>query len=251
MANSAIIETRRSQMAALLAQRDFMLVIELCRSLNISESTARRDLDVLQQQGLATRTFGGAISVVSKGSEQHVAMAAEKRAIAGAAAGLFRQGQTILMWGGTTCYCVAEKLRGKRLSVVTNSVDIASLLTSELATEVTMIGGYVYPRIAVTIGELAAAQLAGVHASALVMGCSGINPEGVFNTNQILVDVQEKMMQAADTIMVVADHSKFGLPGLAKLAELHELDIIVTDSGLGAEARRWLDSLAAKVIIAE
>ena len=226
--------------------------------MNVSESTIRRDLEILEEQGLIRRTHGGAVYVQDGSPAQRLAFAdrqttaaVEKRAIAKAVAELIPLGGTVIINGGTTCYQVASVLAGRRVSVVTNSVPIASLLSTEVATEVTMIGGYVYPRTGVALGSMAEQQLDHLHATQLVLSCAGLTEEGAFNSNQMMVEVERKMMQIADEVILAADHTKFGMRAVVKLCGLEEFDVIVTDSGADARARGWLESLRAKIVYAK
>jgi len=255
MATQDTIEQRRSGLADLLSQKGLMSLGELVTEFAISESTARRDLEVLEEQGLVRRTHGGAVR--TRYSPQNInftdrqtSMAGEKDAIAAAVAALIGDGQMIILDGGTTCHRVAAALSGRRISVVTNSVPIASLLSGDVATEVTLIGGYLYPRMGVALGPTAIGQLQQLAASMLVMSCAGVTGEGVFNTNQMMVDVQRQMAGSADKVVLAVDHSKFKMRGLAKLCDLSEIDLIVTDAGVGEDLRGWLSSLDVEVIFA-
>jgi DeoR family fructose operon transcriptional repressor len=256
MATELGIEDRRAREAELLSQKGFMSLSELVAEVGVSESTVRRDLEVLEEQGVIRRTHGGAVCVKDSGADRlafadrEMSAAAEKQAIAKAVAELIPTGQTILINGGTTCYQVARAIAGRRLNVVTNSLPIASLLSADLATEVTLIGGYLYPRTGVALGSMAEQQLAGLRASQLVLSCAALSEEGAFNPNQMMVDVERCMMQVADEVILAVDHTKLGNRSVAKLCGLDAIDVIVTDSALSAEDRQWLSALKAKVIIA-
>ena len=257
MATDISIEDRRGRAAELLSRQGFMSLAELVQMLEVSESTIRRDLEVLEEQGLIRRTHGGAVFI--KGmlahslafADRETTAVAEKQAIAAAAARLIPEDQTVILNGGTTCFEVAKALVGRHLNVITNSVPIASLLSAELATEVTLIGGYVYPRTGVAMGAMAEQMLQTLHATQLVMSCAGVCEEGIFNANQMLVDIDRKMMATADEVILAVDHTKFGRRAVAKLSEWDAVDVIVTDPGVDEESRRWLDSLSARIIYAE
>jgi len=257
MAQELTIEERRELAREILSYQGFVSLAELVDNLKVSESTVRRDLEILEQQGLVRRTHGGAVYIKDSAThryafdERQTTAAPEKRAIARAAAALLTDGQTVLIDGGTTCYEVARQIAGRRLSVVTNSLPIASVLSAEMATEVTLLGGYVYPRTGVALGAMAEQQAELVHGSLVVLSCAGIAQDGTYNPNQMMVDVERKMMAAADEVIFVVDHTKFGHRAVAKLCELDEIDIIVTDSGLDPDAGAWLARLEARVIIAD
>ena len=126
-----------------------------------------------------------------------------------------------------------------------------SLLSSDLATEVTLLGGYVYPRTGVALGAMTIQQLELVHASQLVLSCAGVTQDGAFNSNQMMVDVERKMMEIADEVILVVDHTKIGRRSVARLCGLDDLAVLVTDAGADADARAWLGALKAKVLYAE
>ncbi|MGC9455528.1 MAG: DeoR/GlpR family DNA-binding transcription regulator [Phycisphaerae bacterium] len=257
MALEPTIEDRREKAAQELAEKGFMSLAELVQVLGVSESTIRRDLEVLEEQGLIRRTHGGAVYIQDSSghrlafAERETTAQREKQAIAAAAAALIPPAQTVILNGGTTCYEVAKAVRGRHLNVITNSVPIASLLSTELETEVTLIGGYVYPRTGVALGSTAEQQLEMLHATQLVMSCAGVTAEGAFNSNQMMVDVERKMLSIAEEVILVVDHTKFGRRAVTKLCGLDEVDVIVTDAGATAGARSWLDALDARVIYAE
>lgn len=256
MAHELTIETRREKTSELLALKGFMSLAELGQSLTVSESTIRRDLEILEEQGVIRRTHGGAVYVKDTNNshlafaDRQTAMAQAKAAIGRAVAAMIPPEQAVIINGGTTCFEVAKALAGMRLNVITNSVPIAALLSADLATEVTLIGGYVYPRTGVALGAMAEGQLDSLRATQLIFGCAGVCEEGAFNANQMMVEVEKKMMGIADEAILVADHTKFGKRSVVKLCELDQLDVIVTDSGADQRTRDFLAGLKAKVVYA-
>jgi DeoR/GlpR family transcriptional regulator of sugar metabolism len=257
MATELGIEERRGKTAEMLSNKGFISLAELVQTLGVSESTIRRDLEVLEEQGAIRRTHGGAVSIADSSSQRlafadrELAALAEKEAIAKAVARLIPETQTVIIDGGTTCYEVARAIKGRRINVITNSVPIASLLSTDLATEVTLIGGYVYPRTGAALGTMAEQMLAGLRASQLIMSCAGLTSEGAFNSNQMMVDMERRMMDVADRVILAIDHTKFGMTAVVKLCDLGELDVIVTDAGASAETRAWLDATGRSVVYAE
>jgi len=258
MATDTSIEDRRKQAAELIERQGFMTLAEFVHLLGVSESTIRRDLEVLEEQGVVRRTHGGAVSIKNGPAQSPLAFAerettavGEKNAIARAVAGLIPENQTVILNGGTTCVEVARALTGRRLNVITNSVPIAAVLSTELSTEVTLVGGYVYPRTGVALGASAVAMLDELHATQLVLSCAGVCDDGAFNANQMMVDVERKMMAQAEEVILAVDHSKFARRSVVKLADWDEVDVIVTDAGADEQTRRWLASLKARVVYAE
>jgi DeoR/GlpR family transcriptional regulator of sugar metabolism len=233
-----LAETRRRQLLDHVNRRGFATLDELVKSLGVSESTIRRDLEALDLAGVVKRTHGGAVCssdvrAMPAFEERETAQAAEKRAIGAAAAAHVADGDTILLDGGTTTLEVARALAGRPLQVVTNSLPIAMLLAATKDTDLILIGGYVYPRTGVAMGPLAVQSLQGIRVHKLFMGAGGIMPEGVFNSNSLLVETERQMMQCAQEIVLVADRTKFGRLALSRLCGLDEIHTLIVDSGLG------------------
>jgi len=257
MAPEQDISERRRQALQVILAKGFIPLGELASAFNVSESTARRDLEVLEQSGSIRRTYGGVVSLAEPPAsrlgfvDREATAVAEKRAIAAAVAGRIADNQAVIIDGGTTCYRLAEALAGRRLSVITNSVPIAALLGAEVATEVTLLGGYLYPRTGVTLGAAALEMLASLRAAQLVMSCAAVNADGIFNVNEMMTAVERRMAEVSDEVILAADHTKFGKRAIARQCEWADVDVVVTDAGLDEPARQWLDGLGVKVIVAE
>lgn len=256
MAQETDITQRREDLMQLVSQKGFASLSDISAAFGVSESTIRRDLEVLERQGGIRRTHGGAVSLAEPTAgrldfaDREAAEAVQKKAIAVAVAALVGENQAVIIDGGTTCYQVARALAGRRLSVVTNSVPIAALLGGELDTEVTLIGGYLYPRTGVALGPRAEEMLSGLRANQLILSCAAANPDGIFNANEIMASAERRMIQVADEVILAADHTKFGKRSIAPVCSWSEVDVVVTDSGLDDQSRRWLDSAGVKVVFA-
>ena len=251
-----IAEERRKKLAELITRRGFVSLSELATELKASESTIRRDLEALDQSGTIRRTHGGAMAAsdtapVPAFEDRSRVSAAEKRAIGAVAARLVGDGETVLLDGGTTTFEVARQLLGRSVQVVTNSLPIAHLLAGDRRVDLTMVGGYVYPRTAVAVGPLAGQFLNSVHARRLIMSVAGSTERGFFNSNTLLVETQLQMMRVVDEVIVVADHTKFGQQSLAFLCPLNQVQRLVCDEGLSEEHRRMVRSAGVELIIAQ
>jgi DeoR family fructose operon transcriptional repressor len=251
-----LAETRRRHLLDLISRRGFATLTELVEALAVSESTVRRDLEVLDQAGAVKRTHGGAVysaevRAMPAFDERTTTAAAEKRAIGKLAASLIQDDETVLLDGGTTTLEVARALLGRPLQVVTNSLPIAQLLASGKETDLILIGGYVYPRTGVAMGPLAIASMQGIRVRTAILGAGGVTAEGVFNSNSLLVETERQMMECAQEVMLVADRSKFGRLALSKLCGLDALDRAVVDAGLAEEFRAVLDAAGVQLHLAE
>ena len=238
---------RRSRLLDIIRIRGFAALEELVSELGVSESTVRRDLDALEEQGSAKRTHGGVLYSggmprLAEFDERQPANWAAKRAIAATAAGVIEDGETVLLDGGTTTYEVARLLVGRSLQVVTNSLPVANLFASEACTDLVLLGGYVSPRTGVCLGPYANKLLGRLHVTTTVLSAAGISEEGLFNAHLLLAETEQAMLKAASRVMVVADSSKFGRKSLTLVSELDSIDIFVSDNGL---SQRWRDIVTA------
>jgi len=240
-------DERRQRLVELIAERGFVDMAGLVEQLGVSESTVRRDLAQLDEDGLIKRTHGGAVfisdrfSVLNYAARESTA-AGQKRAIGRAAAELINDDEVVLINGGTTTYEVARQLLGRPMRVVTNSLPIANALGAAPEIELTVVGGYLYPRTGVMLGPAARQSLESVHANKAIMGCAGVTSAGYFNANALMVEIEQQMMRCADQVIMVADSSKFGRAALARICELKGMDYVICDDGLDAT---WQERIRA------
>ena len=253
---SMLVDERRGRLLELVRERGFASPPELAGELAVSESTIRRDLDYLEQNGDAKRTHGGVLytgpSPQLPHFEQRQSMHWDlKRQIAAAAAGLIEDGDTVVLDGGSTTYELAQLLVRRSLQVVTNSLPVANLFTASNSSELTMIGGSVNTRAGVSLGPYANQMLAELRARTTVLSVAGINQQGCYNSNLLLVETERAMMHAADNVIVLADSTKFDKQSLALLCELKDIDILVTDSHITPQWRTRVTETGTRLVIAE
>jgi len=250
-----LVEERRQRVLDLVSQRGFIALAELAQVINVSESTLRRDLDYWDQQGLLKRTHGGAIftgdgAALPALEERSSSQLDEKREIAKAAAARIRDGDALLLDGGTTTLEVARLLVGRPLQIVTNSLPIANLFASNRETDLVILGGYVYPKTGVALGPLTVRMMEDIHVHQTILSVAGITAKGLFNSNLLLAEVERQMMACADEVVVVADHTKIGRQSLAFLCELSAVDTLIVDSRVTPAQRELIDRAEARLIIA-
>lgn len=236
-------------------RRGFVSLADLARDLGTSESTIRRDLDHWDRQGALKRTRGGAVYQGDGASlpaleDRSASEVEEKRLVARAAAARIRDGDAVLLDGGTTTLEVAKRLVGRPLQIVTNSLPIASLFANSRETDLVMLGGYVYPRTGVALGPLTVRMMEDVHVRQTILSIGGITAKGLFNSNLLLVETEKQMMRCADEVVVVADHTKVGRQALAFLDELSAVDTLIVDHGLDVRQRAMLEEAGVPLVVA-
>jgi DeoR/GlpR family transcriptional regulator of sugar metabolism len=250
-----IVEERRQKVLDLVSERGFIALADLAKELETSESTIRRDLDYWDQHGAIKRTHGGAVFVADNGTfpaldDRAAKQLEEKRAIAKAAAAGVRDGDAILLDGGTTTLEVARLLVGRQLQIVTNSLPIANLFASSRETDLVFLGGYIYPRTGVALGPLTVRMMEDIHVHQTIMSAGGLTAKGLFNSNLLLVETERQMIRCADEVVVVADHTKIGRQALAFLCEWSLVDTLIVDKDLTVEQRQLIEQTGARLVVA-
>ena len=233
-------------------------VSELTDVLGVSDMTIRRDLNALATAGLVDKVHGGAtarglLSADEPGFEakSHLQLE-EKEAIARTAAELVEPGQAIGLTAGTTTWRLAHHIRDvPDLTVVTNSVQVANVLHGERRPDLTVIltGGVRTPSDAL-VGPVAVATLRSLHVDILFMGVHGMSADAGFTTpNMLEGETDQAHLAAAERVVVVADHTKWGVRGLSRIARLDEADVLVTDPDLPADAYSVLTEQIGRVVV--
>lgn len=255
MAGPVSTETRRQQLRDLVQSRGFASLGELAESLEVSESTIRRDLEQLEREGFARRTHGGAFWTGEPDTMRIFQTRRDdtwpaKEAIGAAAAAMVEDHDTILLDGGSTTYEVARHLVGRPLQVVTNSLPVAHLLSSSDSIDLVIIGGCVRGRTAVTLGPMADSMLHSINVGKAFLSVAGITDRGYFNSNMMLVETEKAMIEAADQAIMVADSTKFGKVSLSRLCGLHEVHAVVSDSAVESKWKEHLEIAQVQLVLA-
>lgn len=236
-----------------LVQRGAVSVAALAQRLGVSEATIRRDLDELARLGKVHRTHGGAVAVDSREelplNLKATAHAAEKRRIGLAAASLIQPGQVVGCSGGTTVAHVAKALRGKRVVVVTNALNIALELATSEETEVIVTGGTLRGRSLELVGHVAERTFRELYVDVAIIGVDGISLDQGLTTYHISeAYTNQVLMEQAREVWVVADHSKVEKVTPAYIGPLSRVRRFITDTGAPALFLEELRRLGIDVV---
>ncbi|MEP6812421.1 MAG: DeoR/GlpR family DNA-binding transcription regulator [Actinomycetota bacterium] len=234
-------------------------VSALTELLGVSEMTIRRDLDALAAAGLLEKVHGGAtlrggLSADEPGFEaKSHRQLREKEAIALAASRLVEPGQAIGLTAGTTTWRLAHHLaQVADLTVVTNSMQIATVLHRDARSDLTVVltGGVRTPSDAL-VGPIAVTAVRSLHLDVLFMGVHGMTVDpGLTTPNLLEAETDRALVAASERIVLVADHTKWGVRGLSRIAGLDELGVLVSDPGLDAAARATIGEHVERILIA-
>lgn len=251
-----LAEERRSRLLELVRVRRFAALPELAEALQVSESTIRRDVEHLEEEGIAQRIHGGVLYSGASPKLPHFELQqteswAQKKAIAERAVARIQDGDTVLLDGGSTTYEVARLLVGRPLHVVTNSLPVANLFAADGNSDLVLIGGNICPRTGVAQGPLADQMIGQLRVRRTIMSVGGIDEQGCFNDNLLLVETERAMMRVAEEVIVVADNQKFGRRSLAHLCALEAITCLVSDDGMEARWRDRVGEAGVELLVAQ
>jgi DeoR/GlpR family transcriptional regulator of sugar metabolism len=228
-------------------------VSELAGSFGVSEMTVRRDLRALAREGKLERVRGGAVNASTERpfAETAVERFEAKDRIGAAAARLVRDGQTVMIDIGTTTLQAAHHLHGRDITVITTSLAVYAELEPDPAIELILPGGVVRRNYRSLVGVLAEDALRQLKADVLFLGTSAVDPElGVWDSTMVEVPIKRAMIEAAESVALLADVEKFSMAGLVRVCDAGALDAIVTDAPLPAPCLPAVEATGIEVTVA-
>jgi len=252
-------EERQYEIATLAQSQGRVSVADLASRYDVTPETIRRDLDSLAHRGVLRRVHGGAVPVdklrlpESPVGARDTSFADEKLAIANRAITLLprRDGLTVLLDAGTTTSRLCPLLPDWVSLVVTNSVPSALALSGRPSTEVLLLGGSVRGITQAAVGPHTLRVLEGLRVDVAFVGTNGFSVAHGFSTPDLAeAAIKEQMVRCASEVYVLADSSKLDADYLVRFAALDDVDALVTDSGLPAEAAAELRAAGLRVDIA-
>lgn len=220
----------------------------LADEFGVSTETVRRDVDELTSRGMLSRTYGGAVAAGLASEpgimERAGALIAERERIARAAERLIAEGEVLMIDAGSTTLHLARRLAasGKRLSVLTNCIGVATALGGAETVRVVLCPGDYVRQEGGVFGPETIGFLRRFHASRAVIGASGLTVEGATEVDSAAAWVKRAMLERADRRMLVLDHTKFDQRRLEVVAALDRFEDIVSDAG---PAGRLHEAIAA------
>jgi len=246
--------------------REYLEVHQIVRSsmlsemLGASEATIRRDLEWLERQGIVERAYGGAIlshrmPLEPAYSNSALAHPEEKRWIGRAAAALVKDGDTVLLNSGTTAAEVLRALRNRtdlsNLTLVTNNITAATD-GREAPFEIILLGGSFRPRAVSTVGRFANDQLRQFCGGIAFIGVDGISLKyGCTTPSNVEAEIGQTIVdRTRGPVVIVSDHSKWGVVSNFEIAPLDRVHTLVVDSGLSPESRDELKARSVNVLLA-
>jgi DeoR family ulaG and ulaABCDEF operon transcriptional repressor len=243
-----------------LEGRPVATVGDLIQLTGVSEATVRRDIATLHLQKRLRRVRGGAESVTPT---QYVGInarpfavnesirLAEKRAIAREAVNLCRDGDAIIINGGTTTFQMVHPLASRRMQVFTNSFPIADHLLKHSKNTILLPGGAIYREQNIILSPFDDDGSRHFYASRIFMGCRGLGPLGLMEGDPMLVQAEQKLIGQADELVVLADSSKFSARSSLLLCPLARIHTVITDDGVSDRDAAMIEAAGIRLIAAQ
>ena len=234
--------------------------------LDASPATIRRDLSRLEDAGRITRVHGGAkVVAAADGARGDVALQligtpfdqsitqnlAAKQAIGRAAAELCEPGEGVMIDGGTTTLQMCPHLAGLNLQVLTNSLHIVNALLPQPGTRLLLPSGAVFREQNIILAPAGEDSMPRFHAPKLFMGAAAVGTRGVMQADVVLVAAERRLIDRAETVILLVDSSKFHSSSGAIVCGLDEVDVVITDPAISDEAATAIERSGARLIVAD
>lgn len=250
-----LAEKRRQVILEAVTARGSMSNTELSRQCKVSVETIRRDVILLDDQGILRRTHGGALSIHSIEPDFAHRMSENlegKRAIGRLAASLVPDKVSVIIDSGTTAFCVAEALANHSgLTVVTAGLQAANFLAGRNGNEVILTGGQYLASEGATLGRDATRMLDNYYADFAFIG------SGVISSHPWLMDFSREaaelravMLVQARNSVVLADHTKFNRVATHRVRNFEQAAYLITDRKPDAKLARTFRSFKGEILVA-
>jgi DeoR/GlpR family transcriptional regulator of sugar metabolism len=249
---------RLRHLIELLRTREELSVQQACDATGASAATIRRAFAELAESGDAEKTWGGIRPKAGITAITPPAFAArlsrnagEKRAIGRAAAALIREGDVVMIDGGTTTFQMAEFIAGRRIRIITNSLVIAQAVDqwqgARRGAEVLLCGGTLQPESGIVAGPAAESFLKRYRADWLFLGCAGVDERQVTNYEEAVLGSERLMIERSARLVLLADASKLGRAAMCQLCPTRQLDWLVTSAPARHPMPRKIMRLGVKI----
>jgi DeoR/GlpR family transcriptional regulator of sugar metabolism len=229
-------------------------VSRLSRRFSVSEATIRRDLDALQKEKRLTRTYGGALleydeffKPFHQRKTQHRLW---KKRIARKTSLFIKPASTVFLDAGSTVFTIAEKIARldiHGLTLVTNSLPVADVLSSHMNTEIHLLGGRLLPHQRVVAGTGASVSLGPWHFDLSFLSAEGMNGDGLWNSQDDISNFQRHLCGRSENAIFCLDESKLGRSAPSFLLPWDAVDQLITTAsheqlqaaGIRMDPQKW------------
>lgn len=250
-----MLHERRNKIMEILHEDGIVKVGALIKMFDVSIETIRRDLEYLEEHGMLSRVYGGAIPVQPRATEPDYASREikhfkEKKAIGEKAVELVKDEDVIAIDIGTTTLEFAKALVGKRkVTVITNSMKIAMVLSEDSNIRVLMVGGEVRSGEFSVSGHMADNDMDQFITDKYFLGVGGLSlSKGITDYHLEETYLRRIVIENTQKVIALADYSKMGAVAMNKVCGLEEIDVLVTDSNVDSVVIEDLNNMEIEVV---
>lgn len=238
---------RRNEILSLLKEQGKVIVSDLSKKYDVTEETIRRDLEKLERDGFAERTYGGAVLKENEREDlpflvrKRTNVEAKKR-IAATISEMIQDGDRIMLDASTTALFVAKQIRQKKnITVITNSLEILLELSDVKGWKVLSTGGSLRTEAMAFFGYQAERMVDDFYVDKAIVSCKGVDfHKGFTDSNELEAGIKKQMLGAATTKILAVDSAKFGRVSFTKILDFAGVDMIVTDHAMDEE---WTEKM--------
>lgn len=228
---------RKNAILERLQKEQRVLVAELSLEYGVTEETIRRDLDKLEKEGFVKKTYGGAVLNENTNIEMPLRIREktnrkEKQTIANLVASMIEDGDSIILDSSSTSLMVAQELKDrKKLTVITNSLEVLIEFSKSKGVQVISTGGVLKSSTLSLVGKNAEKTLENFYVDKAIISCKGLDVrKGVTDSSEADAEIKKSMVSCSKRLIIAADSTKFGTISFAKVVDFRKGDILVTDT---------------------
>lgn len=250
------IADRRKYILENISKEGLLKVSELAVTLGVTPTTIRKDLNYLESKGLLYRAYGSALPTAAPVvdinlNNKKLINYDNKVKIGKCAASFIEENDSIIISSGSTLAVFAECIKPKgRLNIVSTAVNVSSFFGESKDVTVMQVGGILYSNTLSVVGNDAINTLSNVYCSKLFMGVDGIDMNfGITTGTMEEAEIMRQMIKSSEQSIILADSSKFGKKGFARVCGFDKVTTLITDGGFPQDAKKELEELGVRVII--
>jgi DeoR/GlpR family transcriptional regulator of sugar metabolism len=238
---------RKNKIKELIIEKKSLTVSELTILFKVTEETIRRDLKQLEDEGILTRTYGGAY--ISEGVQNDVNVNLRehihvegKRKIAFQCNTLIQSGDSIFLDASTTSLMIANILEDKKLTVVTNSIKVVNSLIEKTNINIVIIGGTLANSSLSNLGRTAEQMMKNYFFDIAFISCRSVSMQhGITDSNEQQAGIRKIASEHANKVYLIADYTKFDKTSFTQICEFDKIDSVIVDKALSPEWHQFLD----------
>ncbi len=246
---------RRNKILEILKRDGRVLVSDLSAMFGVTEETIRRDLEKLEKEGFAKKTYGGAIAVENANVDLPYMVRKEvnvagKEYIAAAVNSFIEDGDHIMLDASSTAVYIAKHLKNKKnLTLITNSIEILLELSDVPGWKILSTGGTLREGSLSLVGYQAEKMISSFHVDKAIISCKGVDIEkGITDSNEMDAHIKNLMFESTNMRILAVDNTKFDKISFTRIDDLANVDVVVTDTEPSERWKKTFESLNIQVI---